>query len=168
MKNIFLIIFLLVLSLYLKAQQTDCKDIDEKESIAYKKGTGKPFTGKCISWIDVSHKSFESTYKDGKLNGKEITWNRKGIIISESNYKEGKYDGLVLHFYDDGKIKSREFYKGDYKNGVSTYYYSNGNKESEGSYINCSEEGSWTYWNEDDGSLKKTVIYKNGEVIDEK
>ena len=110
MKSILTAVFLIITAFCLKAQKTDCKDIMDKDGVAYLKGSEKPFTGKCTSWTDATHKAFESTYKGGKLNGKEITWNRKGIKISESTYKDGKYEGLVLHFYEDGKIKSRELY----------------------------------------------------------
>ena len=166
MKN--LVLFALVLfTSALIAQTVDCSKLIEIEKTYYLNDSKTPFTGKCVQWLDKTHKSFESEYKNGKLHGKEITWNRNGIIVSESNYKEGKYNGFVNHYKEDGIIKSKEKYVEDYKNGISTYYHPNGKKESEGNFINCNEDGKWYFWDEK-GTLIKEVIYKDAIIVSEK
>ena len=58
------------------------------------------------------------TYKEGKRNGRTVSYFKNGKISSESNYVDGKLDGKLTAYSRDGKIASEViFIRGELQNG---------------------------------------------------
>ena len=73
--------------------------------------------GKCIYYYPggvIANQ--EISYKNGLLNGKFSTYDRRGNIKSETNYKENKKDGDMKVYSKRGKLILHV----EYKNGVKT------------------------------------------------
>ena len=95
---------------------------------------------------DNGIKSYELSYKYGKLDGSSKNWNDSGNLISIINYKNGLLNGSWKTFYDNGELKNSTTYINGKKNGLEFWYYENGQKQSEVLYENnkiISEKLRW-------------------------
>ena len=81
-------------------------------------------------------KSYELSYKYGKLDGVSKNWNDSGKLISIINYKNGQLNGSWNTFYNNGQLKNSVKYIDGEKNGLEIWYYENGKKQSEVLYEN--------------------------------
>jgi antitoxin component YwqK of YwqJK toxin-antitoxin module len=97
--------------------------------------------GKYMSWYDNGEPFEICMYKEGELHGKYMKWNINGQPWVYSNYKEGKLDGEFKMFYNNG-ILSEHFH---YENGLL--------------------HGDYKLFHEN-GELHKHRIYEKGEVIE--
>ena len=98
-------------------------------------------------------------------------------------------DGTLIGYYDNGELMNIDPYENGEMHGYSKFFFKNGKLSSAGNYKLGNKEGPWKYYNYDEkiyshgefqsgkkerlweyfdelGSLKKSVIYRNGEVID--
>ena len=53
----------------------------------------------------------EKTWKDGKLDGKDIWYFENGQIGWEENWKEGIPDGKFIYYYENGQKRYEKYYK---------------------------------------------------------
>ena len=67
-----------------------------------------------------------STYGDGELNGKQLSYHENGQISLEEAYRHGRPDGTQLRFYENGQVKVKNFYNSGQKAGRSIYYKEDG------------------------------------------
>ena len=65
------------------------EEIEEREGIAYLKGSDTPYTGKVFMLYAKGQKKSETNVKDGKPDGLWVRWHKNGQKKSESNYKDG-------------------------------------------------------------------------------
>jgi|TARA_B100000809_G_C14876319_1_gene437473 antitoxin component YwqK of YwqJK toxin-antitoxin module len=84
--------------------------------------------GKWISWYKNGNKEGEGTFKDGKEDGLWTYWWKNGKKESEGTFKDGKKDGKWTDWYENGQKKEEETYKDGVKNGLFTDWYENGKK----------------------------------------
>ena len=151
MKILFLIISIFLLSSPSWSETLTFDDLVVRKSLYYKKFTNIPFTG------DVF----------GKEIYKEIYGMKLGIIQS-GRFKNGRRDGEWLEYYGDGELKVVKNYTDGKLDGLYQKYHLNGQLEMIGNYIIWYRinvrDGLWEYFNED-GSLKKTETWKDGERI---
>lgn len=107
-------------------------------------------------WVYYHKKSNEvmtrENYKNGKLDGKIITYYPNGKITQETDYKNGNKDGEDNYYSPDGVLLKKLLYKEDELQGKALYYDAYGNVIIEGFYKNGKKDGSWKY-------------YKDGNVI---
>ena len=82
--------------------------LEEREGIAYLKGSDTPYTGKATRLYENGQKQAEANYKGGKKEGLQTYWHKNGQKREESNYKNGKPDGQWLGWYENGQKKSEE------------------------------------------------------------
>lgn len=73
--------------------------VDKKDREFYK--NGKP-NGKWITFYENNKIKSIENWKKGFLHGKFILYNRNGIKIFETYYKNGKMNGKYNLYYDDG------------------------------------------------------------------
>ena len=66
--------------------------------------------------------------KDGKKEGKWISWYKNGKKESEGTFKNGKEDGLWTYWVIMGYKKEEITYKDGVKDGLFTDWYENGKK----------------------------------------
>ena len=50
-------------------------------------------------------------YKNGKREGKYISYHQNGEIKRKSHFKDGKKEGEDISYYQNGKIKSKSHFK---------------------------------------------------------
>ena len=91
---------------------------------------------KDIGYHENGIKSYELSYKYGKLDGVSKNWNDSGTLISIINYKNGLLNGSWKTFYSNGQLKNSAVYTNGKKNGLEVWYYENGQKQSEVVYEN--------------------------------
>jgi uncharacterized protein len=66
------------------------------------------------SYYYTGIKREETNYKNGKVNGKHISWYQNGQKFMETNYKNDKMHGKRTIWFGNGIIESSE----DYINGI--------------------------------------------------
>ena len=98
-------------------------------------------------------KSYEISYKYGKLDGESKNWNDSGTLISVINYKNGLLNGSWNTFYDNGKLKNSVIYLNGEKNGLEVWYYENGQKQSEVLYEKNEIISKMLRWDEKGGPI---------------
>ncbi|MFN2396423.1 MAG: hypothetical protein ABR597_12130 [Bacteroidales bacterium] len=132
----------------------------------------------------------KGNYVNREMHGKWLFYNEQGVLVSEHEYKNGMNHGIWKVFYPDDTIAEKETwengakngrferyypdgsvymvanYENDLLNGTYELYFPNGNLLVKGEYVDNLNEGRWVYYIEE-GDVRKTVIYENGEVIDE-
>ena len=77
----------------------------------YKETQNKVLKVKSDSYYRNGQKWKETTYKDGKKDGKWTTWNPNGLKSIERTYKDGEPDGLWTVWYENGQKKREVIYK---------------------------------------------------------
>ena len=124
------------------------EEIEEREGIAYLKGSDTPYTGKAYGLHENGQKEKEINYKDGKEEGLHSCWYSNGQKNYEINYKGGKRDGLHSRWNFNGKKESEGNYKDGKEEGLLTTWHKNGQKLREANYKDGNiVEGSDKYWN---------------------
>lgn len=134
-------------------------------------------------------------FKDGLQEGNCLFYYENGQLQWNQNWKKGKLDGDYSAYFENGKLKAKGVYKKDKKVGEWNYfdetgaktgkeiyvgwkgnvysddgeltYYKNGKILSKGKFLNGENDGEFFYYNED-GTLEKTGIYKDGKLISTK
>ena len=91
---------------------------------------------------------YESSYKNGKLDGMSKTWDEKGNLKSKVEYKNGFIHGTWETYYPSEQIKNTTNYIYGKKNGKEIWYHSNGVKQSEVNYINDIQDSNVMRWDE--------------------
>ena len=64
-------------------------------------------------WGEGPQVKLEGNKKDGKEDGKWVSYYENGQIRSETNYKDGKQEGKEVSYYENGQIRS----EGNYTDG---------------------------------------------------
>ncbi|WP_034258988.1 toxin-antitoxin system YwqK family antitoxin [Altibacter lentus] len=98
---------------------------------------------------DVMTREF---YKNGKLDGKKITYYPNGTITEEVNYTNGLMEGPNLYYSPEGVLIKKLKYRNDQLQGEAFYYDASGNVVIEGFYKDGQKHGLWKY-------------YKDGKVV---
>jgi antitoxin component YwqK of YwqJK toxin-antitoxin module len=96
-------------------------------------GRNKTLTKECLYYPN-HQKYMEGSYKDGKREGKWISWNQNGNIWSEGTFKNGLDEGLRTIYHENGKKFIEGNYTAGIKTGVWKFYDENGNFVKEENY----------------------------------
>ncbi len=106
----------------------------------------------------------QETYKNGKKEGKSITYHPGTKNIAEISYfKKGLQDSIDLQYYADGKLESEGKYKNGNAEGKAIWYFPDGKVNISGSYIHGLKDGAWVY-NNADGTVKAKETWKAGKL----
>ena len=101
-----------------------------------------------------------SIYKNGKKEGVEKEL-KDGRTMKETTYKNGIMDGPQITYSNAGKEQSRKNYAKGLPNGVYTENGYNDQKIKEGNYVNGQKNGTWKEYT-GEGKLQNEITYKNG------
>ena len=138
-KNIILLLFLLIVSCQNNSTEITNCNVNTSNGIGYV--DGKIYTGTCNLFFNDSILWKTRSYKNGKLI-KEVSYHLPGGELEYiGNSKDGEVHGNFISYYRNGNVSI----EGKMKMG----YY----------------DGVWKYYDED-GSLNKTLTYKNRELTD--
>ena len=87
--------------------------------------------------IGSPHNGFviESAMKDGKLNGKAIMKNDKGVLIGEFVYVNGEANGSCKLYNENGVLYFEGYLKNGYREGIGKEYDFEGNVIFEGIFV---------------------------------
>ncbi|AEA06928.1 hypothetical protein LAU_0074 [Lausannevirus] len=89
----------------------------------------------------------ESFYKDGKLDGFEITRGSSGVKKKQTFWADGKKHGVETEWYNDGSLASKTEYKNGVQHGEYTIYSVSLDKKNQ---------------------VVAVLLYENGELIGKK
>jgi antitoxin component YwqK of YwqJK toxin-antitoxin module len=108
-----------------------------------------------------------SYYRDGLIDGLQITYNERGQKESEIQFKAGKKTGTWTYYFDSGKSARTENWRDGKKNGVFVSYNENGQVLSTEKYNADLPVGlHQTFY--PDGKLNYSCSYSNkGEKLEE-
>ena len=135
-----IILVILLSSVLHGCQEKEIKNCENLETLdGITRVNGNRYTGTCNIVMGTTL-SRTISYKRGYLV-KEIAYYPSGNIQYIGNRKKGQIHGDFISYYDNKVISI------------------------EGSLIKGQYDGEWKYY-DDDGSLNKTLIWKNGEQID--
>lgn len=115
---------------------------------------------------DRGYRVLFSEYVDGKREGSELRFS-ENILVEEYTYKNGKLDGKMISYFTDGNIKSEGSYKNNLRDSDWVWYYpaSEGRrvKKLTESYSNGrlrEVKGSYP-----DGTLERNMVLTNGNGV---
>lgn len=82
----------------------------------------------------------------------------------EGDFVEGRPVGEMLRYYDNGALRARMIIEPDGKRSCVYLFYSNGKAAAEGIYVDQLKDSVWTYFSEDDGSVRIRESYVLGKL----
>jgi antitoxin component YwqK of YwqJK toxin-antitoxin module len=86
-------------------------------------------------------------YKNGKKNGKSVTYHPSTKKIAEIKYfKNDLQDSTWTTFYSDGKKEGEGTYKNGKQEGKAVWYFSDGQVNIIGKYLHDVKDGIWIYY----------------------
>ena len=150
----FIIIFIISFSNIFADNWIDISNIHEYDGLIYLRNSSIPFTGKIKDEKDRLY------YKDGKPNGKWITFFPNGNIKSIENWQNGKLNGKYIIYQENGKKVMQTRYLNGKDNGEYFLFHENGMPQVKGSFKNGKPSGIWKYYNSS-GKLKGKADYTN-------
>ena len=139
-------------------------ELEERDGIAYLKGSDTPYTGKYFFFHDNWQKFEEGNFKDGKMDGLVVEWYENGQKKAEGNWKDGKQDGPITFWHENGQKWIEGNYKDGKQDGLWVSWHENGKKESERNFKDGNEEGMQVAWHEN-GKKQAEANFKEGEPI---
>lgn len=167
MKNVFSTLCMLLFLMSCSEEQ-EVTHLQNRNGLMFQSNQEKPFTGTFVEYsvFGQDKKRAEKNYKNGKLDGLSILWNRNGQKGSEAYYKDGKQNGIENVWYLNGQKGSEGNYKNGKRDGLWTEWYTTGLKWKEGNYKQGKRVGLWTEWGED-GKIAIKKTYQNGLLVKE-
>jgi antitoxin component YwqK of YwqJK toxin-antitoxin module len=118
---------------------------------------GKPFTGVAFDMYDEKNIKEEINYKDGKVDGRWVSYYQNGQIQGEIIFKDGKVDGRFVSYCENGVKKEETNYKDGKPDGRAVnYYYEDGKIAVDTTVGNDTE-------NDEHGQIKLERNYKDGK-----
>ena len=151
----------------LELEGVNAEKLEEREGLAYVKGSDAPYTGKVYGLYENGQKKAEANFKDGKPNGVMVLWHDNGQKSYEANFKDGKRDGLWLTWHDNGQKNDEGNWKDGKMDGLHVKWYSNGKKNQEVNYKDGKTNGLLALWH-DNGQKSYEANFKDGKRISEK
>jgi antitoxin component YwqK of YwqJK toxin-antitoxin module len=103
------------------------------------------FTGK-ITEINGKDTVSTSEYKNGKLNGKQVTYFKNGRVNEERYYENGNKTGEHKGWWESGNIKFIYHFKNDVFEGNVKVWNEKGMLFNDYNYVNGKEEGLQKAW----------------------
>ena len=88
-------------------------------------------------------------------------------VMSTTQYVGGEPDGLQQFFFQDGTVKVEGEIKNGKREGLWNWYYENTAVESSIEFKAGKKEGAQNFYL-DDGTLTRTEVYKQGELVESK
>ena len=70
-----------------KIDGVNAEEVEDRDGIAYLKGSDTPYTGKVYGLHENGQKWIEANYKDGKEDGLEVRWHGNGKKESEKPFR---------------------------------------------------------------------------------
>ncbi|MBW2964763.1 toxin-antitoxin system YwqK family antitoxin, partial [Candidatus Woesearchaeota archaeon] len=113
-------------------------------------------------WDKNGQKAWQVTYSDGKLEEKLFGLSEYGNR-QESTYVNGKREGKQYKWYDNGQKYAEENYVNGKEEGKQFRWHKNGQKYAEENYVNGKEEGKQFRWHKN-GQKYAEENYVNGKI----
>lgn len=149
MKSKLLIISILISLLFACSGDKVEKEVESTFS------NGNPMHEKYYKWVG-----------NDEVLLKEIRYYATGQKESETKYnRDGKIDGKLISWYDSGQKWLEETYENGVKNGAFIEWYKSGKKSFKGNYKDGLPDGKWIFWDEN-GKKISTKNYKDGVPVD--
>ena len=167
MKNLFLLAISLPLLLGGCGEKPDgvnAEEVEDRDGIAYLKGSDTPYTGKVYGFYPNGKKEYETDFWNGKEDGIDTVWYENGNKKEEGNWMNGERDGIWAKWYENGQKKMQGYFKDGKQDGLQTRWYENGQKKNEANGKDGKMDGLWSEWYEN-GQKKVEATFKDDEPI---
>lgn len=140
-----------------------------------KSGIYDPNNGKKTDYYYGDVKQSEYTLKNGKLNGKLVSYYSNGNTKIAGTYINGEKSGAFKEYSENGELEFEYSMKSGEFNGGFKTYFNNGQLKKMGSFLNGKENGKFTEYDEqgnktaeysmnNDLSNGLLTIYENGKI----
>jgi antitoxin component YwqK of YwqJK toxin-antitoxin module len=116
-------------------------------------------------WFQSGQKSYNFTWKNGKLDGFSIGYFETGELSSFEHYQNGYLDGISIMFFKTGDPKIQLEFKNGKLHGQTLSYYSPGNLRRKGQYNN-GVGTTWEYYKA--GGIKQIFVWENEDFLKSK
>jgi antitoxin component YwqK of YwqJK toxin-antitoxin module len=118
-------------------------------------------------FIDETSNSVISVeeYKDGKLNGKSITYYpESGNPAEVVMFSVDKKNGTLMKYFPDGTVMTESNYKNGLPDGEFKHYHPDGKIQIVGMYKDGLQSGNWQYFDENGSPVDESEFLKQEEV----
>ena len=102
--------------------------------------------------------------KNGKKQGKSISYFSSGVIAEESEWNMGTRNGIWNLYFENAVLKMSTSFINGKRNGEFSLYYPDKHLEWKGTYQNDKREGKWEHF-DPTGQKDVTIEYKDGEAL---
>lgn len=156
MKKIVVLMF--IISIFSYSSTLNYNQVKDVNGITINRITKRPFTGM------VKNKRDREFYKNGKPNGKWVTFYTNGNLKSIENWKDGKLHGKYILYSSNGEKYLETEYKKGMDNGDYKIFYSDGKLRIAGKLKKGKPIGSWrSYSMEYYDILERNALYASGK-----
>ena len=160
-----LIVVICLISSYKAKRETvfvngNDRGLRQQQGIMYYRG--QPLTGSVYSRYPGGSKAKETSYVEGKENGRMESWYPNGQTEAVRVFNDGKKEGIHCGWWPNGKPKFAYQFKDDEYNGAVTEWYISGQLSKQFHYASGHEDGLEQMWWED-GSIRANYVMKDGQ-----
>ena len=143
----------------------NAEEVEDRDGIAYLKGSDTPYTGKVYGLYPNGQKEYETDFWNGKEDGIDTVWYENGNKKEEGIWKNGKQDVLQTRWYENGQKKNEANIKDGKLDGLWSEWYKNGQKKVETDYKDGKMDGLVVEWHEN-GQKKGELNIKDGKIVE--
>lgn len=139
--------------------------IDEKDTSLKRSGAlllfnGKPFSGHISSYFEVGPVRSNTSYFNGKREGKSVVYYESGQLKELRFYSDNKKVGHHKGWWPNGNPKFDYVFSNGLLEGTAKEWYEKGDVYRVFNYSKGKESGSQKMW-EPDGSIRANYVVKN-------
>jgi len=88
----------------------------------------------------------------------------EGGTLYEATFREGRPVGLMTRYYPSGEIKAKVLFSSGSNRNFTELFYQNGTRAAAGVFEGEQKDSVWTYYSEQDGSLRLKESYCLGKL----
>jgi antitoxin component YwqK of YwqJK toxin-antitoxin module len=102
----------------------------------------------------------EQGRKTGHWEGKHPN----GSTMYEATFLEGRPVGMMVRYYESGAVKARMMFDPKDDRCYTELFYEEGKKAAEGWHVEKKKDSVWTYYSENDGTVRIREEYLDGRL----
>jgi antitoxin component YwqK of YwqJK toxin-antitoxin module len=179
--SLFLIVFLLCISLFSCKQEIGTSQNNEEELVVENvtkfkdelelnqlEGTwyykNSPYNGYSLVLHENGQLAEKVGFIDGKRQGVAQRYSSSGVLRVEYNFKDNRLEGSYKSWWENGQLAQDAIYVNGNMHGVEKKWYPDGQLAKERNLVNGQEQGLQKAWLKN-GTLYVNYEAKNGRIF---
>jgi len=136
--------------------------IETRDTLIYKKGSDKPFTGREKARVD--NKIIEYDVVDGLKHGDFRLYYESGNIEIKGQVDKNRNVGKWQYFYESGQIESEGNFVNNLPDGEWKWYYRSGEPREQGIFKEGKRVGWWKLFDSTGNILEEREFFESDSL----